>query len=281
MLRLFKASLMGGFLLKSDNVQISPLKSYCWTANTTLSDPVNIAALDGMGLFQWLCSCVLIFWACQMLDDVWAKGKDRCCPPSALWTLLNLWREIGVDSIFFFSLSPCVWMCLGSLCQHIPLLYKLHPQLTLPQFHLFTLWIFIIPASLVGLLSSSVPIPPPPPLPASFPSPPSHFPPCSQKLSFKERVRMASPRGQSMKSRQMSINDRQRCSPGNDVVGGAELMGGSPAKVQKSWSFNDRTRFRPSLRLKSQTRNAAPDGELYVYQPQWRITPTVHTNTHT
>ncbi|KAM9847529.1 LOW QUALITY PROTEIN: potassium voltage-gated channel subfamily KQT member 5 [Aulostomus maculatus] len=81
----------------------------------------------------------------------------------------------------------------------------------------------------------------------------------SQKLSFKERVRMASPRGQSLKSRQTSINDRQRCSPGNDVVGGAELMTGSPAKVQKSWSFNDRTRFRPSLRLKSQTRTTVSD----------------------
>ncbi|XP_043992256.1 potassium voltage-gated channel subfamily KQT member 4 isoform X9 [Gambusia affinis] len=87
----------------------------------------------------------------------------------------------------------------------------------------------------------------------------SALPPLSQKLSFKERVRMASPRGQSMKSRQTSINDRQRCSPGNEVVGSSELMGGSPAKVQKSWSFNDRTRFRPSLRLKSQTRTAAPD----------------------
>uniref|UniRef100_A0A671X4I3 Potassium voltage-gated channel subfamily Q member 5 n=1 Tax=Sparus aurata TaxID=8175 RepID=A0A671X4I3_SPAAU len=83
--------------------------------------------------------------------------------------------------------------------------------------------------------------------------------PANQKLSFKERVRMASPRGQSMKSRQTSINDRQRCSPGNEVVGGPELMGGSPAKVQKSWSFNDRTRFRPSLRLKSQPRTAVPD----------------------
>lgn len=95
--------------------------------------------------------------------------------------------------------------------------------------------------------------------------------PLSQKLSFKERVRMASPRGQSMKSRQTSINDRQRCSPGNEVVGSSELMGGSPAKVQKSWSFNDRTRFRPSLRLKSQTRTAAPDGEhgtkQLVYSP--------------
>ncbi|KAI4875316.1 hypothetical protein NFI96_001828 [Prochilodus magdalenae] len=69
-----------------------------------------------------------------------------------------------------------------------------------------------------------------------------------QKLSFKERVRMASPRGQSIKSRQTSLNDRR--SPGTDVA----AEGSSPAKVQKSWSFNDRTRFRPSLRLKSQSR---------------------------
>uniref|UniRef100_A0A8D0HT19 Potassium voltage-gated channel subfamily Q member 5 n=1 Tax=Sphenodon punctatus TaxID=8508 RepID=A0A8D0HT19_SPHPU len=66
----------------------------------------------------------------------------------------------------------------------------------------------------------------------------------SQKLSFKERVRMASPRGQSIKNRQASLGDRR--SPSTDVT--AE---GSPTKVQKSWSFNDRTRFRPSLRLKS------------------------------
>ncbi|XP_073777021.1 potassium voltage-gated channel subfamily KQT member 5 isoform X5 [Danio rerio] len=70
----------------------------------------------------------------------------------------------------------------------------------------------------------------------------------SQKLSFRERVRMASPRGQSVKSRQMSVNDRR--SPGTEVA----VEGSSPAKVQKSWSFNDRTRFRPSLRLKSQSR---------------------------
>uniref|UniRef100_F7GCT9 Potassium voltage-gated channel subfamily Q member 5 n=1 Tax=Monodelphis domestica TaxID=13616 RepID=F7GCT9_MONDO len=66
----------------------------------------------------------------------------------------------------------------------------------------------------------------------------------SQKLSFKERVRMASPRGQSIKSRQASVGDRR--SPSTDIT--AES---SPTKVQKSWSFNDRTRFRPSLRLKS------------------------------
>uniref|UniRef100_A0A671UHA6 Potassium voltage-gated channel, KQT-like subfamily, member 5b n=1 Tax=Sparus aurata TaxID=8175 RepID=A0A671UHA6_SPAAU len=76
----------------------------------------------------------------------------------------------------------------------------------------------------------------------------SLLPPHSQKLSFKERVRLASPRGQSIKNRQTSsVNDRR--SPVTES--GAE--GTSPAKVQKSWSFNDRTRFRPSLRLKSQS----------------------------
>ncbi|KAK2815581.1 hypothetical protein Q5P01_026048 [Channa striata] len=58
------------------------------------------------------------------------------------------------------------------------------------------------------------------------------------------------PRGQSIKNRQTSsVNDRR--SP----VAEAGTEGSSPAKVQKSWSFNDRTRFRPSLRLKSQSRS--------------------------
>uniref|UniRef100_A0A8C8K095 Potassium voltage-gated channel, KQT-like subfamily, member 5b n=1 Tax=Oncorhynchus tshawytscha TaxID=74940 RepID=A0A8C8K095_ONCTS len=74
----------------------------------------------------------------------------------------------------------------------------------------------------------------------------------NDKLSFKDRVRMASPRGQSIKSRQTSVSDRR--SPGTEA-GGTE--GTSPAKVQKSWSFNDRTRFRPSLRLKIQSRSTA------------------------
>lgn len=67
-------------------------------------------------------------------------------------------------------------------------------------------------------------------------------------------MRLASPRGQSIKGRHTSSGDRR--SPSTDV--GTE--GTSPAKVQKSWSFNDRTRFRPSLRLKSQSR-ATPEGK--------------------
>ncbi|XP_053714058.1 potassium voltage-gated channel subfamily KQT member 5-like isoform X3 [Synchiropus splendidus] len=79
----------------------------------------------------------------------------------------------------------------------------------------------------------------------------------SQKLSFKERVRMASPRGQSIKNRQTSsMNDRR--SP----VADCGTDGTSPSKVQKSWSFNDRTRFRPSLRLKSQSRSTTDDSSV-------------------
>ncbi|KAM4772554.1 potassium voltage-gated channel subfamily KQT member 5 isoform 2-T2 [Rhinophrynus dorsalis] len=77
----------------------------------------------------------------------------------------------------------------------------------------------------------------------------------SQKLSFKERVRMASPRGQSMKSRQTSVGDRR--SPSTDIA-----TDGSPTKVQKSWSFNDRTRFRPSLRLKSSQPKPVADADV-------------------
>lgn len=94
------------------------------------------------------------------------------------------------------------------------------------------------------------------PLSSAFPLP--NFSYSSQKLSFKERVRMASPRGQTIKNRQTSsVNDRR--SPVTDI----STEGTSPAKVQKSWSFNDRTRFRPSLRLKSQSRSTT-DGELLV-----------------
>ncbi|XP_073425441.1 potassium voltage-gated channel subfamily KQT member 5 isoform X2 [Dendrobates tinctorius] len=77
----------------------------------------------------------------------------------------------------------------------------------------------------------------------------------SQKLSFKERVRMASPRGQSIKGRQTSVGDRR--SPSTDMASEA-----SPTKVQKSWSFNDRTRFRPSLRLKSSQPKPVTDTDV-------------------
>ncbi|PIN98066.1 hypothetical protein AB205_0120730, partial [Aquarana catesbeiana] len=66
---------------------------------------------------------------------------------------------------------------------------------------------------------------------------------------------MASPRGQSIKSRQTSVGDRR--SPSADGTSEA-----SPTKVQKSWSFNDRTRFRPSLRLKSSQPKPVADSDV-------------------
>ncbi|XP_060710969.1 potassium voltage-gated channel subfamily KQT member 5 [Hemiscyllium ocellatum] len=79
----------------------------------------------------------------------------------------------------------------------------------------------------------------------------------SHKLSFKERVRMTSPRGQAVKGRQASLVTDRRSSS-NDQTTEA-----SPTKMQKSWSFNDRTRFRPSLRYKScQSRGISDDTAL-------------------
>lgn len=130
-------------------------------------------------------------------------------------------------------------------------------------FHTF-LVIYVVASKLISLTYLHLSVIPPlqntiPFLLLSFqlPSGPLFIPTScySQKLSFKERVRMASPRGQSIKNRQTSsVNDRR--SP----VAEAGTEGTSPAKVQKSWSFNDRTRFRPSLRLKSQSRSTT-DGK--------------------
>lgn len=238
---------------------ISPLEislTLFWKASTrTDYQAIGWGLQHLRGLFWWLggsvwlCSGVLGMSAGWMMFGL--KEKTERCPVSAPWTLLTLWGEICVDSVPFFSLSLCLCVSLSS------------PTSATHSLSLSTLTLTHAPSwdiTSITLAPSISPI-----LNLSLLHPPLLclllLPPCSQKLSFKERVRMASPRGQSMKSRQTSINDRQRCSPGNEVVGGPELMGGSPAKVQKSWSFNDRTRFRPSLRLKSQPRTAVPDGE--------------------
>uniref|UniRef100_UPI00398E3CFF potassium voltage-gated channel subfamily KQT member 4-like n=1 Tax=Pristiophorus japonicus TaxID=55135 RepID=UPI00398E3CFF len=68
-----------------------------------------------------------------------------------------------------------------------------------------------------------------------------------QRLGFRDRMKMNSPRIQSMRSKQASAPSIQR-SPSTENAPQA-----SPTKVQKSWSFNDRTRFRASLRLKPRT----------------------------
>ncbi|XP_063755546.1 potassium voltage-gated channel subfamily KQT member 4 isoform X3 [Eleginops maclovinus] len=69
------------------------------------------------------------------------------------------------------------------------------------------------------------------------------------KMGFRDRIRMNNSRSsQSIKNKAspMPPGSGVRHSPSQENVAEAT----SPGKVQKSWSFNDRTRFRTSLRLK-------------------------------
>ncbi|XP_057211400.1 potassium voltage-gated channel subfamily KQT member 4 isoform X3 [Triplophysa rosa] len=71
---------------------------------------------------------------------------------------------------------------------------------------------------------------------------------CSGKLGFRDRIRMNNSRSsQAIRSKASPLPPGNvRHSPSTENIPEAT----SPGKVQKSWSFNDRTRFRTSLRLK-------------------------------
>ncbi|KAK9526880.1 hypothetical protein VZT92_015554 [Zoarces viviparus] len=72
----------------------------------------------------------------------------------------------------------------------------------------------------------------------------------SSKMGFRDRIRMNNSRSsQTMRSKASPLppGSSVRSSPSQENVPEAT----SPGKVQKSWSFNDRTRFRTSLRLKT------------------------------
>ncbi|XP_035477311.2 potassium voltage-gated channel subfamily KQT member 4 isoform X6 [Scophthalmus maximus] len=69
------------------------------------------------------------------------------------------------------------------------------------------------------------------------------------KMGFRDRIRMNNSRSSQTirnKASPLPPGSGVRCSPSQENVPEAT----SPGKVQKSWSFNDRTRFRTSLRLK-------------------------------
>ncbi|XP_017163041.1 potassium voltage-gated channel subfamily KQT member 4 isoform X7 [Poecilia reticulata] len=71
----------------------------------------------------------------------------------------------------------------------------------------------------------------------------------SSKMGFRDRIRMNNSRSsQTIRSKASPLppGSGVRRSPSQENVPEAT----SPGKVQKSWSFNDRTRFRTSLRLK-------------------------------
>lgn len=71
----------------------------------------------------------------------------------------------------------------------------------------------------------------------------------SSKMGFRDRIRMNNSRSSQTirnKASPLPPGSGVRRSPSQENVPEAT----SPGKVQKSWSFNDRTRFRTSLRLK-------------------------------
>ncbi|KAM4700268.1 potassium voltage-gated channel subfamily KQT member 4 isoform 1-T1 [Discoglossus pictus] len=78
----------------------------------------------------------------------------------------------------------------------------------------------------------------------------------SNKAGLKDRIRGTSVPRQSTKSKQY-LAPPERASPGGDPAADSP----SPTKVQKSWSFNDRTRFRASLRLKAKPQPDEGAGE--------------------
>ncbi|XP_046690512.1 potassium voltage-gated channel subfamily KQT member 4 isoform X3 [Silurus meridionalis] len=82
----------------------------------------------------------------------------------------------------------------------------------------------------------------------------------SGKIGFRDRIKMNSSRStQALRSKASSPvpPGSVRQSPSNENVPEAT----SPTKVQKSWSFNDRTRFRTSLRLKARSTDVEGVGE--------------------
>ncbi|NXS75245.1 KCNQ4 protein, partial [Pandion haliaetus] len=70
----------------------------------------------------------------------------------------------------------------------------------------------------------------------------------SGKMGIKDRIRLSSSQRQGSRGRQ-HLGPPLHRSPSTEDIPEAS----SPTKVQKSWSFNDRTRFRASLRLKPRT----------------------------
>ncbi|XP_072741588.1 potassium voltage-gated channel subfamily KQT member 4 [Ciconia boyciana] len=70
----------------------------------------------------------------------------------------------------------------------------------------------------------------------------------SNKMGIKDRIRLSNSQRQGTRCRQ-HLGPPLHRSPSTEDVPEAS----SPTKVQKSWSFNDRTRFRASLRLKPRT----------------------------
>uniref|UniRef100_A0AAQ4S4W4 Potassium voltage-gated channel subfamily Q member 4 n=1 Tax=Gasterosteus aculeatus aculeatus TaxID=481459 RepID=A0AAQ4S4W4_GASAC len=95
------------------------------------------------------------------------------------------------------------------------------------------------------------------------------------KMGFRDRIRMNNSRSsQTIRSKGSPLppSSGVRGSPSQENV--PEAI--SPGKVQKSWSFNDRTRFRTSLRLKTRPPDSVED-KPYCDVSMEEVIPAVKT----
>lgn len=90
-------------------------------------------------------------------------------------------------------------------------------------------------------------------------------------MGIKDRIRMGSSQRRTGPSKQHLAPPPTPTSPSSEQVGEAS----SPTKVQKSWSFNDRTRFRASLRLKPRTSAEEGPSEEMVEEKSYQCELTV------
>ncbi|XP_003799018.1 potassium voltage-gated channel subfamily KQT member 4 isoform X2 [Otolemur garnettii] len=99
----------------------------------------------------------------------------------------------------------------------------------------------------------------------------SILPSFSSRMGIKDRIRMGSSQRRTGPSKQHLAPPPMPTSPSSEQVGEAT----SPTKVQKSWSFNDRTRFRASLRLKPRTSTEEGPSEEVVEEKSYQCELTV------
>eukprot|EP00070_Physeter_catodon_P033921 XP_028340815.1 potassium voltage-gated channel subfamily KQT member 4 isoform X7 [Physeter catodon] len=93
----------------------------------------------------------------------------------------------------------------------------------------------------------------------------------SSRMGIKDRIRMGSSQRRTGPSKQHLAPPPMPTSPSSEQVGEAS----SPTKVQKSWSFNDRTRFRASLRLKPRASTEEGPSEEVAEEKSYQCELTV------
>ncbi|XP_007453802.1 PREDICTED: potassium voltage-gated channel subfamily KQT member 4 isoform X2 [Lipotes vexillifer] len=99
----------------------------------------------------------------------------------------------------------------------------------------------------------------------------SILPSFNRRMGIKDRIRMGSSQRRTGPSKQHLAPPPMPTSPSSEQVGEAS----SPTKVQKSWSFNDRTRFRASLRLKPRASTEEGPSEEVAEEKSYQCELTV------